>query len=268
MKQALFLIFSFIVYSGFSQDFKQLANDILTEGIELYRSERASWISTDSIPEQDRQLIGGYFTYPNGQYLHSIYVDTTENNAVYKFTFEPIGNMDIELVRTEKNVELSIEEKLILEIRKNALATGSYWYQSFGYSRIVNPNVIIHKTKPEFEVYIIPGTFEHGLLPIGGDIYLTYKSDGKLGDMEPIHNNLIPMEISTNRDVAYMAHEHKGKRLGKKYITATDICTLLLYRDYLNGEKHLTVHKKFVSEFYFNEPRLVIRPNTEKLKLR
>lgn len=268
MKQTLAIISLFVTTLSLGQDLEQLATNILTEGIELYRSERASWISTDSIPDQDRPLIGGYFTYPNGVYLHSIYVDTAENNAVYKFTFEPIGNMDIELVRTEKNIELSIEEKLILEIRKNALATGSYWYQSFGYSRIVNPNVIIHKTKPEFEVYIIPGTFEDGLLPIGGDIYLTYKLDGKFRDMEPIHNNLIPMETSTNGDVAYMAHEHKGKRLAKEYITATDICTLLLYRDYLNGEKHLTVHKKFVSEFYFNEPRLVIRPNTEKLKLR
>lgn len=268
MKQALSPVFIFLSIAVFSQDLDQISNQILSEGIELYRNEHASWISTDSVPEEDKALINGYFTYWNGNNYISIYVDSTDQIALYQFFFQPAEGIELTLIKTLKNVPLTGLERNILSVRKKAIGIASWWYQQFGYDQIVNPNAIIYRTSPQFEVYVIPGAKQSGLLPIGGDMRMVFKPDGELGKMDAIHNNLIPFEIETHEEIVYLAHEHRGKRLAKEYITATDVCTLLLYREFLKEEKHLTVHKKFVSEFYFNEPRLMIRPNIEKLKLR
>lgn len=138
MKQILTYIFIFFASAAIGQDFEQLSKEILTEGIELYRNERASWISTDSVPESNRELVNGYFTYKNGENYISIYVDKTDKNAVYKFTFQPVGDLEIELTQTERNVPLSATELNILKVRKKAVGLSSMWYQQFGYTQIVN----------------------------------------------------------------------------------------------------------------------------------
>jgi hypothetical protein len=268
MKKFLLSLFIFLTTTSFAQDLEQISARILEEGIELYRNERASWISTDSIPEQDRKLISGYFTYSTGEHFVSIYADKSDQLAAYKFTFQPTGNLEIKLIKTEKDVPLSEKESSILTVRKHAVGLSSMWYQQFGYSQIVNPNVIIHKISPAFEVYVIPGAKKDGLVPIGGDLRMTFKSNGELDRIDAIHNNLIPFTVHNQEETSHMIHEHLGNRFDKEYMTVTDICTLLLYRDSLIGEKHVSVHKKFISEFYFKEPRLVIKPNTEKLKIR
>lgn len=251
MKQILPYILIFFASVAIGQDFEKLSKEILTEGIELYRNERASWISTDSVPEQDRELVNGYFTNKNGENYISIYVDKTDKNAVYKFTFQPVGDLEIQLTQTEKNIPLSTTEMNILKVRKKAAGLSSMWYVQFGYTQIVNPNVIIYQTAPEFVVYVIPGAKQNGLLPIGGDLKMTFKPDGELDKLDAIHNNLIPFETHTPEETAYLGHEHRGKRLAKEYMTSTDVCTLLLYRNYLKENKHLSVHKRYISEFYY-----------------
>lgn len=268
MKHTFFLIFVLITSLAFGQDVDQLSKEIMNEGIELYRNERASWISTDSLTELDKQLISNYFTYSDEGKFISVYIDKSDKIADYKFTFQPLGNLEIELIKKEKNVPLSEKELEILKVRKTAIALSAWHYGQLGYTQIVNPNVIIFRTSPEYIVYVVPGAKQSGLLPIGGDLKMTFRADGELDKIVAIHNNLIPFETEASEEGAHFGHEHKGKRLAKEYMTATDVCTILLYRQYLKGEKHLSVHKKFISEFYFNEPRLVIRPNTEKMKIR
>lgn len=252
------------------QDLEDLSSKILEEGLALYRNEMASWISTDSFPEYDKSRVGGYFTYSelgSGD-LISVYADTSENKAVKKFYFQLISDTNIRLIKSTSDVPLTEEEKTILKVRNKALTSIQFMYQSLGYSEAVQPNVIIHRTHPEFEVYVIPGAIQYGLVPIGGDYLLRYDRQGLLKKMEFIHNNLIPFFDEQEEGLVGTAHEHINKRMGKAYVTPTDICTLLLYRKLIKDDKHTVIHKKFISEFYFDEPKLSIRPNTEKIKLK
>jgi hypothetical protein len=269
MKYFINFLLILTCFSATSQNLEQIAEEILQEGLELYRSELASWISTDSIPRPERHKIFGYFTYRDDDRdrLISLYVDSTFQKAEFKFIFKEVGDLEIELEFQQYEVPLTEKEKRILTVRLKAQGLTSMWYQTFGYSQIVNPNIIVHKIEP-LELYVIAGAKQSGLLPLGGDLRLTFKSDGELDQMDAIHHNLLPFSTETPEEAEYMAHEHRGEKLAKEYMTSTDICTLLLYRNYLNEEKHLSVHKKHISEFYFNEPRLVIRPNLEKMKLK
>jgi len=253
-----------------SQNLDIISSQILEKGFKLYRNEMASWISTDSLTQSEKSKIKGYFTYleSKSKKLISVYVDSTEQLAVKRFSFEQASNLEISLIRVEKNIALTGEEKQILTVRNNAFEIAKFWYQSFGYFEIVNPNIIIYETEPEYVVYIIPGPFNNNIVPIGGDIYLTYSREGKSKKMEPIHNNIIPFNYQILQETIDTGHEHRGKKLGKEFITPTDICTLLLYKDVFNGEKHTVIHKKYISEFYFKDPKLVIRPNNEKLRIK
>ncbi len=82
--------------------------------------------------------------------------------------------------------------------------------------------------------------------------------------MEYIHNNIISFPYQDYSDTLDFGHSHKRKPFSKesndkRYITSTDICTLLQYKDNFNTEKHSVIHRKYISDFYFNDLKLIIR---------
>ncbi len=66
MKIKILYLFVFLFVSNFisAQDLEKIAQEITDEGIQLYRSEMASWYGTDVFVEnyKQRENIGGYFS--------------------------------------------------------------------------------------------------------------------------------------------------------------------------------------------------------------
>ncbi|MEQ9229348.1 MAG: hypothetical protein RIF46_01600 [Cyclobacteriaceae bacterium] len=266
MRLILNILFCQFTLLCFAQDeLSKVANEILNKGLSLYRLEMASWQSTDSLNAEDKKRAEGYFSYRQNGILQSIYYDPSGEFAVKKFLFTEDSLVSVTIQEIEENVPLTSNETAIVNFTKKAKDMSVVWYSMQGWSEIVNPNIMVVKGDSDYEYICIPGAKSGGFTPIGGEIKHKFNSKNEWNGMDHLHNNLIPIEH--HDDAAIASHNHFGKKLGKEYITPTDICTILLYQRWSNVDQHIVVHKKFISEFYPKTLKLVIRENKDKLRL-
>lgn len=246
-------------------DLKKVAREILDESFFLYRHERASWLSTDLLTDSQKQLSSGYFTYEKSDTIKSVYFDKETKSAIVKYNFRIVDSLNIELINFEENKKLSDYELMLLTIRNHAHAISSVFYSEFGIPQGINPNLIIKERPADFYVYSIPGTYIENLIPIGGDYWFTYTKLGKSLKFDFIHRNLIPFEGKGEEKIHGTGHEHRKR--ANKYITPTDICTLLLYKNSIEWDTHEVISKGFISTFNLRTISLTIEPNTLKTKM-
>lgn len=78
-------------------------------------------------------------------------------------------------------------------------------------------------------MFIIPGPHSNNVLYLGNDYVLTYDAKNELVKKDKLHKSVIPcyftyegLEITSSID-SHVLHE---------FITSTDICTLLLYKEF------------------------------------
>lgn len=106
------------------------------------------------------------------------------------------------------------------------------------------------------KVYSITGPQASGVVLIGNDYLFKYDQDNNFVSKEKVHNSLIrlPAKMDSDQDVVATMHSHVISDI----IDPTDICTLLLYRDYVPWRQHYVFSKKFVSIFDMDKENLVI----------
>ena len=95
------------------------------------------------------------------------------------------------------------------------------------------------------------------IVVIGNDYVLTYDKKNKFAKKEKIHNSMLkyPYKSDDSEDkMSATIHSH----ILSDYITSTDICTLLLYKDFIEWEKHYVVSKKYVSIFDLKTEQLIV----------
>jgi hypothetical protein len=94
-------------------------------------------------------------------------------------------------------------------------------------------------------VYLLTGPRESGIVPIGNDYLLTFSPDGKLRRTERLHNSYLPMGKQADKgEIKALLHSHLAAH---PYITASDICTTLLYRDQVSAHQHYVISDEYVS---------------------
>lgn len=236
----LLLLFTSIAYS-------QKKEKILEEGIRLYQSEKASWHGTDIFlaryPEK-RNLIRGYFSYSDDKQHHCVFYDKDENpNVLARISFEDNFDLAKAVVDTISR-KLTKKEYDYYDIRTKAMNmiqkdTLFKQYKNTG----INPIPII--TKKEKKVYVLTGPKVSGVVIFGNDYLVEFNKKNKVKRKKKLHNNIIVMNYDSKKETTSSFHGH-NKTTGD-LITATDICTLLLYGKYTNWDTHYVMSEKNVS---------------------
>lgn len=260
------VLFCFVLtsISLFAQNKK--AEEVLEEGKLLFRLEKGSWYGTDHLVENyssKTDSLGGYLSYE------------TEENTINTIFFNRY-NPDEILVRymfgetpgkEPKRVDLANRkatdlEKDLIALRLDATNQVNTDVDGF-FSHYENTSlnfIPVIKGK-ERHVFILTGPQVSGVVLLGNDYKLTYNSKNKMKSKMKIHNSLLQFSSSGTEDiedVSNVIHSHVVTDL----ISSTDICTLLLYRDYVEWKLHIVVGKKNVSLFDMENAELV----TIKLK--
>jgi len=237
------------------------SDNILKEGQLLYRLEKASWYGTDYLLEKFpnmRNQIGGYLSYQSDH--NKIYTIFFERNftshVLVRFQFDslprqnPIGIDTINLIANQTESDL-------IKIRQDALEkinTNSDKF--FSFYKNTSYNIIPVITKTERKVYSITGPQTSGIVLIGNDYLFKYDSDNNFISKEKIHNSLIqlPAKMDSAKNAVATMHSHVISEI----IDPTDICTLLLYRDFVEWKQHYVISSKYVSIFDLEKEKLVI----------
>ena len=110
-----------------------------------------------------------------------------------------------------------------------------------------NLNLIPIISGIERKVYILTGPQKSGTVIFGNDYLLNFDSNNNLIKTKHLHKNIIPINYGDSKDKDVIETMHMHSTETGEFITATDICTLMLYEKIANWKRHTVVSKNFIS---------------------
>jgi len=266
MKKSISLALTLIIiklYAFGQPNPTQEAQPIVQEGKKLYKSEMASWYGTDLFLENytNKDNIGGYFSYNENDTAKCIFFSREEKPKV-------IGTILFDSTYNTKKASMNLTEREfsknefdLYEIRKLALSEintdtmfKSYKNTSFNLIPLITGN--------EKKVYVLTGPVENGVVIFGNDYLLTFDKNNKLLIKKQLHKNIIPVYFDNKKenDKNSIGAMHSHLPETGQFMTATDICTLLLYSKFAKWEQHIVVSEKYMNIWSCISEQLTVIP--------
>lgn len=237
---------------------------IVEEGFELYRLELAAWNASDLLSSiwgvSSLDSIEGYVSYRQGNSYNTIFYGGDNPYKVYaNFVFDSVCSIESAIMDITPRIAAKKETELIL-IRTDALERvwkneGKFFelFENTSFNLIP----VIHGNSRKVVVLTAPK--EDGNVLFGNDYVLEYTADNKFQKRTKLHRNLIPIPMESQSDsIEVSATIHSHLEPTPEYITATDICSLLLYGEYTNWKQHFVFSDKFVSIWDVEKKSLLI----------
>lgn len=259
MRYLFILFFLFSDLSVFSQN--KETDQILEEGILLYRLEQGSWYATDDMLsryESIKDSLGGYVTYLNeNDKIVTVFFGRHNLDEVmihYEFDKDPIP---IPTKVDDNRRQVTQLEKDLIEIRQKAIKEA---YSS-------NNDFFIHYENTSFNfisliqgkkrnVFILTASTIPNTVLLGNDYKLTFNNKNVLTKKEQLHKSLLSFSFG-DKDQEQYSNDSFHTHVNTKYITSTDICTMLLYQYELKWKKHTVISKDMVTIFNIKDGSII-----------
>ncbi|RYY65135.1 MAG: hypothetical protein EOO12_07810 [Chitinophagaceae bacterium] len=246
----LLFLLSFISWGASAQEdaVTKTTDSIVAEGRRLYRREMASWYGTDLFLEAytNRDNIGGYFSYTDGALARCVFFSRADQPTVIgSITFDSTYN-----TRTAK-VDLaerpfSSEERALHGIRQATLdlMQSDTLFQSYSNTSF---NLIPLIDGADRKVYVLTGPKREGLVVFGNDYLVRFDGNNAVTGKRRLHRNIIPIEVAgkDGTEVESTMHAHLPET--GDFITATDVCTLMLYGRFTKWKQHSVFSKNYLN---------------------
>lgn len=267
MKKITTIILAVLSISIFAQKSPtEKAQPIVEEGKLLYALEMASWYGTDLFLAKynNRDNIGGYFSYKEKEFTKCVFFSRTEKPKVIG-TINFDSNYDIKKAKidfSERN--FTKYENDLYTIRKNTLneINSDTLFSMYENTRL---NLIPLINGNEKKVYIVTGPMVSGVVIFGNDYLLTFDKKNKLKEKKKIHQTMLPFYYGEeqegeegDKEVVGGMHSHLPET--GDFITATDICTLMLYSKYAKWKTYMVVSSKYVNIWDCEKNNLLVLP--------
>lgn len=246
MKNILIVFFALFASLFYAQDLEKIAKEIKDEGVELYRSEMASWYGTDIFMAnyKDRENIGGYFSYIDQQVPKCIFF--SKNNKVLATIAFPANYYpeNAKLDMTER--DFTPGESDYFTIRQNALERIKN-DTIFKHYKNTNLNIVPIIQNNVKKVYVLTGPSVDNLVIFGNDYLITFNDKSEVKTIEKLHKGMIVQNIYDEKVGKTVCGVHSHVLENWQTITPTDVCTLMLYQKFTNWENYMVVSKKYTS---------------------
>lgn len=252
MKKTLLVFLTFLSFQIYGQEnIMHKTDSIVAEGKLLYRSEMASWYGTDLFLENyiNRPNIGGYFSYSEDNVTKCVFFSKDENvQVIGTISFDSTYNLESAKTDLTKRNFTQLETDLyqIRKIALNELNTNPD--KLFQFYNNTSPNIIPLINGGEKRIYVLTGPKKNGVVIFGNDYLLTFNKDNKLLTKKQLHKNIIPIEYGQTvdgKELIGTMHNHLPET--GEFITATDICTLMLYSKFAKWKTHNVVSKAYLN---------------------
>jgi hypothetical protein len=238
-----------------------LAKPNVDEGKRLYKSEMASWYGTDLFLEsyKNRANIGGYFSYIDNGTPKCVFFSKSDKPKV-------IGTISFDSTYNTKTAKTDLTEREytklendLFAIRKIALATinSDTLFKTY---KNTNLNLIPLINNGEKKVYVLTGPEQNGVVIFGNDYLLTFDIDNNLRSKKQLHKNIILINYGSKEEGEMVGTIHTHLPETGDFITATDICTLMLYEKFAKWKQHNVVSKNYLNIWNCLTDQLVVIP--------
>jgi hypothetical protein len=253
----LLLLASSYVYSQNKESEK-----ILNEGKLLYRMEKGSWYGTDDMLARfktKKDSVGGYLSYETSENkINTIFFSRFNSDEILiRYEFDSLPKPKPILIDTLNHKATDLEKSLI-SIRQDARdRTYSNKDNFFSFYDNTALNFIPLITDKKRTVFVLTGPKVSGIVLIGNDYKLSYNKKNNFVKKEKIHNSILQFPYkSEDKDNPTVSTFHS--HVVTEYISSTDICTLLLYKNYVEWNQHTVMSKKQVSIFDLEKESLFV----------
>ncbi|HEX6431714.1 MAG TPA: hypothetical protein VF008_28685 [Niastella sp.] len=265
MKRSLSLIAFMTIYviSIGQVNTLKIADSISKEGKKLYKSEIASWYGTDIFIDRfknEASNIGGYFSYSDKSNETCLFFSKGDNPQVLgTVNFDSTNNLEKVIVDGTKR-KFSEHENDIYLIRKAALDEIEKDTSFFKTYNNTNLNLIPFVEGEEKRVYVLTGTSRANTIIIGNDYLLNFDKDNILISKKKLHANILTLKYAEEGKVNKEGSVHTHLPETGAYMTATDICTFMLYEKIAGWKQQLVISEKYMSIWNCETDRLIIVP--------
>jgi len=247
MKLRFTIIFILISFNTFGQNTSKKTAPIIKEAKRLYDVEMASWYGTDIFIEKypNKENIGGYFSYVDKNVPTCIFFNRDESPKIIgTITFDSTYNVQTASVNLEERNLNTIEGELYM-LRKKAieLAQKDTIFKSYKNTALNFIPLINGKDK---KVYILTGPQKSGVVIFGNDYLITFDKKNNIKSRKQLHRNIIPIYYGAEEEKDEQTMHTHSPETGD-FITATDICTLMLYAKYTKWKQHTVISKKYMN---------------------
>lgn len=218
---------------------KEKLDSILFEGNLLYRYEKAAWISTDMAREKSniKKDFFNYLVYHDRDTVHALILNN-KLECIYelRFVFQS-ENPILDIVKTRS---LSVKEQNLFSMKSVIINKIVEQKIPVGYSEGYSLNTVLMPREDGYKLYFISGTSRSGVIPFGNDYLFLTDNSGNIQFWKKFHSRLIALEAKgpNGELITEMIHSHLKT---EPFITATDICTFMLYGK-LCGQKSFQVY--------------------------
>lgn len=251
---ALFLLL-LLTIGGFAQrnltPEQQTADDLRTIGVELYQMELASRIAADSLLANfPADNIAGYLSYRKGKGFKVIFwqPDTSGKMVVvhdYSFTPDLASN---KIRSNHAKRSPSAYEKALISVRTDAARRANQDREIASAVGSMQMSLYLRDDGNRIYAYLCPVTTSASVVLLGLDFVLIYDRTGAFLYKQQMHPELIRLNPKTDNVLNPLSGKTFTSINGKlPYPTATDICTLLLFRNIIEWEEFCYNSDKYLS---------------------
>ena len=237
-----------------NKELKHINDSICHEARMLYNAEKCAWNATDVFMEESKNVGKGNFllTYQVSEESYTtIYFDTNEWICYFQYNWTQGKGSSIFEPRpmTEEEKEAyRLRTRLENQIKQLKIVPGD---SSFGGMNMQ----ILHLSKDLTRVYFLQGAKNNYVIPFGNDFCFDFDSSDKMIAKRKFHSGLLAAQWEKGNPPVYLCHSHSGMLP----ITATDICTFLLYGADLYGMKNFAVFSTSIGVLEFDAEKFRIK---------
>lgn len=251
---------SFLSVPISAQNIKKLKARTQELAMKLYQSELASWSSTDLLLpslEQKGDIFGGYLSYTQGEITRAIYYDNTQDkNVMYQVDYDDILIFKDKYVIDSTGRKPSAIENRLINARETARQVSIENKDSiFKFYENTNYNYIPLIDNNTITVYSLTGATVGDQVLLGNDYKYEFDKKDKLVSVSPIHKTLLAFPYK-GEDAKLESITHSHIITEYPIISGTDICTLLLYKDFVEWNQCVVISKKYVSVYNMQDNNL------------
>lgn len=253
----LVLLFNVHIYSQNKESKK-----ILNEGKLLFRLEKGSWYGTDDMLvrfKTKKDSLGGYVSYETDENkINTIFFSQFNSDKILiRYVFDSLPKPIPIRIDTLNQNATALEKSLISMLKDAREKAFSNKDDFFSFYENTSLNFIPIINKKERNVFVLTGPQVSKIVILGNDYKLSYNKKNKLIQKERIHNSILNFPY-TSKDKKTKTVSTIHSHLVTDYISSTDICTLLLYKNYVEWNQHIVISKKKVSIFDLKKETLLV----------
>lgn len=263
MKRILFLL---IVVTNLCASGQQLPSEqiqpIVAEAKLLYSSEMASWLGGELFYQHyKKDNIGGYFSYSDSGFTKCIFYSSADQPRVIgAVRFDSSYNSETavpdlterDFTKVEKEF-YQLREKALNEMKSDTLFT-SYPNTDMNLVPVINGN--------ERKVYVLTVSQQDSVVLLGNDYLLVFNFRNKVLLKKRLHQELIPIYYDEKNEQQAEETMHTHSPETGDFITATDICTLMLYEKLGKLKTHRVDSKQYLSTWNCETDQLTVVAKT------